>query len=96
MSREEKKARSAEGKQERGALLFSLMTIVLIAVIGAPCFCYFGAGLFHGVHILRTGHQVNPARQTLRKSQKKRDPKYNRTFPRAAESTPASTSPMEP
>lgn len=73
-------ARAAEPKQERGALVMTLVTVAIIAVVGAPCFCYFGIGLFHGVHVLQTGQQVNPARQPIRKKQQKRDPKYNRTF----------------
>lgn len=67
-------------KQERGALLMTLVTVAIIAVVGAPCFCYFGIGLFHGVHVLQTGQQVNPARQPMHKKRQLRDPRYNRTF----------------
>jgi len=81
--------RAAQPKQERGALVMTLVTVAIIAVVGAPCFCYFGIGLFHGVHVLQTGQQVNPARQPIRKKQQKRDPKYNRTFDRQPSGQPA-------
>jgi len=79
----EKDSRELGKKQERGAMLMTVVTIVVIAVVGAPCFCYFGIGLFQGIHILRTGQGNNPARQSLHEQPNrrggtyKRDPKYD-------------------
>ncbi len=94
-----------EAKQERGALLVTLATAAVIAVVGAPCFCYFGIGLFQGVHVLHTGQTTNPARQTQRgknyqrpaqyERSYKRPTKYDRTFDASGEPTPAQSSDEE-
>ena len=81
-----------DATQERGALIVSILAVVVILVVGSPCICYFGIGLFQGIHTLQTGQQHNPARQTLRKKQYERDSKYDRTFqkPSERESPPSS------
>ncbi len=73
-------------KQERSALVFSIISVVVILLIASPCLCYFGAGLFQGVHILRTGQQTNPAREGYQRQgadwrgKYKRPERYNRKF----------------
>lgn len=49
-------------REERGALIFMIVALAIVALFGAPCCCYFGAGLFQGVNSLRTGQYTNPAR----------------------------------
>ncbi len=75
------------GEGERGALLVTIVTVVLISLIGFPCFCYFGAGLFQGVFFLDSGNYVNPARS--RETRQGRDPKYDRHFDENGEPIPA-------
>lgn len=76
----------AVARQERGALIFSIVAVIMILVIASPCLCYFGAGLFQGVNILRTGQQNNPARQGYQRQgadwrgNYKRPERYNRKF----------------
>ena len=78
----------ATERQERGALVFSIIAVMTILVISSPCVCYFGAGLFQGVSTLRTGQQNNPARQGFERQKAdwrgnyKRPERYNRTFER--------------
>jgi hypothetical protein len=66
------------GESERGATVLAVVTVVLIALVGSPCFCYFGIGLAQGVFFLDSGQYVNPARGQEKRLQ--RDPKYDRRF----------------
>ena len=68
-------------RQEGGALLITIVIGVIVLVAGAPCFCYFGLGLFQGVHVLRSGNPNNPARTPPRDRHYKRPAKYDRVFP---------------
>ena len=66
------------GESERGATVLAVVTVVLIALVGSPCFCYFGIGLAQGVFSLDSGNYVNPARG--QKKHMLRNPKYDRKF----------------
>ena len=85
----------ATKKEERNSAIFSIASVLLILLIASPCICYFGAGLFQGVHILRTGQQNNPARQGFQKQgadwrgKYQRPERYNRRF----EEAPATSAP---
>lgn len=86
----------ATKKQERNAMVFSIIAVVVIFLLASPCICYFGAGLFQGVHTLRTGNSTNPARQGYQKQgvdwrgQYKRPERYNRKFDKPAKESPKS------
>ena len=67
-------------KQERGAVWIAIVTVILISVVGAPCFCYFGFGLVQGIHTLQSGESHNPARQR-RGAPYKRAPRHERVYP---------------
>lgn len=73
-------------RQERGALIVTLVAVLVVCLVGAPCFCYFGAGLFQGIHVLRTGQDLNPARQGFKRQgvdwrgDYKRPARYDRRF----------------
>tara|TARA_B100000686_G_C16461480_1_gene797341 strand:- start:62 stop:400 length:339 start_codon:yes stop_codon:yes gene_type:complete len=79
----------ATQKEERNSAIFSIISVLVILLIASPCICYFGAGLFQGVHILRTGQQNNPARQGFQKQgadwrgKYQRPERYNRRFDEA-------------
>lgn len=65
---------------ERGATAFMVIALGLIVLLGSPCCCYFGAGLFFGMNELRTGVYKNPARQPHNK--RLRDTKYDHPWDR--------------
>ena len=96
----------ATQKEERNSAIFSILSVLLILLIASPCLCYFGAGLFQGVHILRTGQQNNPARQGFQKQgadwrgKYQRPERYNRRFddqhpPDAGVDTPPDQGPAQ-
>ena len=68
-----------DDNQERSATIVMIVSIVGILLLGAPCFCYFGAGLFMGLDQFSSGRYKNPARQ--KKEKYVRPEKYNRKFP---------------
>ena len=70
-------------KQERGAAWIAIITVIVIIVVGAPCFCYFGLGLAQGIHTLQSGDPHNPARQR-RHVPYKRAPRHERVYPTPA------------
>lgn len=64
-----------------------VVALVVIALLAAPCCCYFGAGIFFGINELRTGQYKNPARNPT-SAPNRRDPRYDRQWDKPAPGTP--------